>query len=136
MTTDSEVGFADVDAGVRRALASYCHALDDGRAADVVATFTPDGSIDIEGLGAHAGADELLAAYQGWTPQVPQRHMVVNTDITHWTQDVANATSDVVVIIGVKGQWRVQVVGRYRDELRRHEDRWLFHRRTATFETP
>ena len=38
---------ADVDAGVRAALAAYTHALDDGRAEDVVATFCPDGVVDI-----------------------------------------------------------------------------------------
>ena len=87
---------ADVDAGVRRAIAAYVHALDDGRADDVVATFCPDGVVDIPGLGTHAGHEELRAAYAGWAPRRPQRHLVLKTHITGWSDDEATAVSDVV----------------------------------------
>ncbi len=63
--------FGDVDAGVRAALAAYTQALDDGRTDDVVATFCADGAVDIPGLGAHAGTEELRAAYRGWCHASP-----------------------------------------------------------------
>ena len=50
---------ADVVEGVRAAIAAYTHALDDGRTDDVVATFCPDGVIEIPGMGTHAGHDAL-----------------------------------------------------------------------------
>ena len=82
----AELRFADVAEGVKATLAAYVHALDDGRAADVVATFTPDGVIDLPGMGTHSGADELLSAYTGWAPRRPQRHLVLNTHVTEWSE--------------------------------------------------
>ena len=55
--------YADVAEGVRAAIAAYTLALDDGRTDDIVATFCPDGSVDIPGMGAHEGHDALRDAY-------------------------------------------------------------------------
>ena len=55
----SSLSFADVDAAIRRAIAAYTQALDDGRTDDIVATFCGDGSIDMQGLGTHEGHDAL-----------------------------------------------------------------------------
>jgi hypothetical protein len=130
---DHELRYADVVAGVRAALSAYAHALDDGRTDDVVATFCADGSIDIPGMGTHEGQDALRAAYDGWKPRRPQRHLVVNTHVSDWGPDEATATSDVVFLLQGKEGWAVQVVGRYHDSLHRDGDRWLFHRRSAEF---
>ena len=53
---------ADVDAGVRAAIAAYTQALDDGRTDDVVATYCPDGVCDIPGMGTHEGHDADIDA--------------------------------------------------------------------------
>jgi hypothetical protein len=119
--------YAEVDAGVRNVLAAYVHALDDGRAEDVVATFCADGAIEIPGLGRHEGTDALLAAYRSWAPRRPQRHLVLNTHITAWDDDEASATSDVVFLLLGKEAWRVQLVGRYHDVLHREGGAWRFH---------
>jgi hypothetical protein len=128
-----ELTYADVDAGVRRAVAAYTQALDDGRTEDVVATFCTDGVADIPGLGRHGGHDALSAAYARVVPRVPQRHLVLNTLITHWDAREAHATSDVVFLLLVDGRWRVQLVGRYRDLLHRDGGSWRFHHRAADF---
>jgi len=129
--------FADVDAGVRAALAAYTQALDDGRTDDVVATFCPDGVIEIPGMGTHEGHDALRAAYAGWAPRRPQRHLVLNTHVSAWDDESATATSDVVfLLLGRDGGWSVQLVGRYRDTLHRDGDAWRFHRREAAFVSP
>ena len=57
---------ADVAEGVRTAIATYTQALDDGRTDDVVATFCPDGSCAIPGLGTHRGHHALRAAFTAW----------------------------------------------------------------------
>ncbi|HZR14839.1 MAG TPA: nuclear transport factor 2 family protein [Acidimicrobiia bacterium] len=126
--------FADVDAGVRAALAAYTQALDDGRTDDVVATFCPDGACAIPGLGDHEGHDALHAAYERVKPRRPQRHLVLNTLVTDWDEHEARATSDVVFLLQTHDGWSVQLVGRYHDTLHRGGDgRWRFHRRTAEF---
>ena len=127
--------YADVAEGVRAAIASYTHALDDGRADDVVATYCADGGCDIPGLGTHEGHDALRAAYTGWQPKVPVRHLVANTHVTGWNEHEATATSDVVVLVQVESSWAIQVVGRYYDTLHYDGDAWRFHRRVAEFVT-
>jgi 3-phenylpropionate/cinnamic acid dioxygenase small subunit len=129
--------YADVVEEVRALLARYTHALDDGRADDVVATFCADGSVDIPGLGTHEGHDALRAAYTTWKPRRPQRHLVVNTLVTEWDDHEAHAISDVVFLLQGDAGWGVQVVGRYHDTLHRGDDDngggWRFHHRRAEF---
>jgi len=125
--------YADVDAGVRAVIAAYTQALDDGRTDDVVATFCPDGSCDMPGLGAPEGTDALRAAYEKVKPRVPQRHVVSNTLITDWDDDEASATSDVVFLLRGDDGWTVQLVGRYHDVLHREGGAWRFHRRIVRF---
>lgn len=141
MTTDENTPgstgttFAEVAEGVRATLAAYTHALDDGRTDDVVATFCPDGVIDIAGLGVHEGHDALRAAYAGWAPRRPQRHLVLNTHVTGWGDDEAEAISDVILVLKGSSGWAVQMVGRYHDTLHRDGGTWRFHRRAASFVT-
>ena len=124
---------AEVDAGVRQAIAAYTQALDDGRTDDVIATFCPDGVVDIPGMGTHEGHDALRRAYEGWAPRRPQRHLVLNTHIVRWDDDEAEAVSDVVfLLLGDQG-WSVQLVGRYTDVLHRDGSTWRFHHRRADF---
>ncbi len=88
--------FAEVAEGVRATIAAYTHALDDGRTDDVVAAYCPDGVFAMPGLGTFEGHDALREAYAGWTPRGPQRHLVVNTLVTDWSEQEATAVSDVV----------------------------------------
>ena len=132
MTT--ELTFADVAEGVRATIAAYTQALDDGRTDDVVATFCPDGVCDIPGMGTHEGHEALRAAYAGWAPRRPQRHLVLNTHVIAWSNDEATAVSDVVFILQGKSGWAIQLVGRYHDTLHRDGGSWRFHRRVAAFE--
>ena len=126
--------FAEVSEGVRRTLAAYVQALDDGRTDDVVATFCADGAIDMGELGSFAGHDDLRAAYARWVPRAPQRHLVLNTHITEWDDDEAEVISDVVFLHAREGAWKVQLVGRYHDVLRHEHGTWRIHRRRAAFE--
>lgn len=125
--------YAEVAEGVRRTIAAYTQALDDGRTDDVVATFCPDGAVDIPGMGTHEGHDALRAAYTRWQPRQPQRHLVVNTLITGWSGEEATAVSDVVFLLQGEAGWAVQVVGRYHDTLCCDAGTWRFHRRAAVF---
>jgi hypothetical protein len=127
--------YADVVEGVRATIAAYTHALDDGRAEAVVATFCPDGVTEMPGMGTHEGHDALLAAYTKWKPRRPQRHLVVNTLVTEWNEHEAHAISDVVFLLQGEAGWAVQLVGRYHDTLHNDGGTWRFHRRAAEFVT-
>jgi hypothetical protein len=126
--------YADVVEGVRTCLAAYTQAMDDGRTDDVVATFCADGGVDIPGLGAHEGHDDLRAAYAAVAPRRPQRHLVLNTVLTEWNDREATAVSDVVLLLQGKDGWSIPLVGRYHDVLHNDGGAWRFQRRTATFE--
>ena len=126
--------FTDVSEGVRRTIAAYAQALDDGRTDDVVATFCADGVLDMPGMGVHEGHDALRAAFGGWKPRGAQRHLVVNTLVTAWDEREASAVSDIVFLAQGKEGWAVHLVGRYDDVFHHDGDAWLLHRRHATFQ--
>ncbi len=125
----------EVAEGVRRTLAVYSQALDDGRTDEVVATFCPDGACEIPGMGAHRGHDALADAYAKWKPQRAQRHLVLNTIVGEWNGTEVTATSDVVFVLLGESGWNIQLIGRYDDVLHHDGDGWRFHYRRATFVT-
>ncbi len=119
--------------GIRRTLAAYTQALDDGRTEDVVATFCSDGGVDIPGLGSFSGHDALREAYARVAPRRPQRHLVLNTLVVECTAEAATAISDVVLLRRREAGWGVALVGRYTDHLHPSEGGWRFHHRAAEF---
>ena len=123
--------YAEVVEGIRATIAAYTNALDDGRAADVVATYCPEGVFDMPGTGTFEGHDALLEAYTAWAPTRPQRHLVVNTNVTDWSADEATALSDVVFISEGSSGWRVHFVSRYLDTFHHRDGEWRIHRRTV-----
>ena len=125
--------YADVAEGIRATIAAYTQALDDGRTDDVVATFCSDGVSVITGMGTHEGHDALRAAYAGWKPRGPQRHLVLNTLVNDWNDHEAHAVSDVVFLFQGDSGWKVQLVGRYEDTFHYDDGTWRIHRRVATF---
>jgi SnoaL-like domain len=133
MSNESGLTLADVAAGVANTMAAYTQALDDGRTDDLVATFCPDGSCDMPGLGHHEGHEALRAAYARVVPRQPQRHLVFNTLISDWAQREALATSDIVLLLKGEAGWAVGVVGRYTDVLHHDGAAWRFHSRVAEF---
>jgi hypothetical protein len=131
----TQTTFAEVAEGVRATIAAYALALDDGRTDDIVATFCPDGVVEIPGLGHHEGRVAIHEAYARVTPRRPQRHLVVNTLVGEWDDHEATAISDLVFLLLGDAGWSVQMVGRYHDVLHRDGDTWRFHRRTGSFVT-
>jgi hypothetical protein len=125
--------YSQVVEGIRATLAAYAQALDDGRTEDLVATFCPDGVIEIPGMGTHEGHDAIRQAFSGWTPVKPQRHVVVNTLVTDWTDHEATAVSDLIFLLKGESGWGIQLVGRYDDTLHHDDGRWRFHRRVTSF---
>ncbi len=130
-----QVSYADIVERIRATMAAYAQALDDGRSDDVVDTFCPDGGIEIPGMGTHEGHAALREAFTKWRPRRPQRHLVVNTHVTDWSEHEARASSDVIFILKGEDGWSIELVGRYHDVLHQADGAWRFHRRTAAFVT-
>lgn len=117
--------------GVRAAIAAYTHALDDGRTDDVVATYIPEGTFEMPGVGNFTGRAELREAYLKWVPKVPQRHLVANTVVTTDDGMIAEAVSDVVLIVKGDDGWSTDFVARYHDVLTQDGPTWRFVRRSV-----
>ncbi|MCM3886204.1 nuclear transport factor 2 family protein [Frankia sp. R82] len=115
---------------IRDTLSRYCHLLDDGKLADVVALFTPDA---VFAFGAeHRGAAELTAFFeksQG-TAEQRGRHVTVNT-VVEIDGDSAVAVSDFLYFGLGSPAPEPRLIGRYTDTLARDGDRWRIARRDA-----
>ena len=88
----------------------------------------------IPGFGSFTGHDALRAAYAKWTPRKPQRHVMVNTNITSWSQTEATATTDLLFLLKRDTGWGVEMVGRYHDRLSFDGSAWRFLHRTTSFD--
>lgn len=128
-----DLRFADVAEGVKATIAGYTLALDDGRTDDVVSYFCTDGSVDIPGLGAAEGHDDIRAAFTAVEAKAPQRHLVLNVHVHDWSDDEASSVSDLVFMVPGEAGWQTLLVGRYTDTFHRDGDRWLIHRRVGEF---
>lgn len=127
-------GYADTVARISTTLAAYAHALDDGRTADVVATFVPQGRSVLPGHHPLEGHEALHEAYAGLVPTAPQRHVLSNIEVVEIGDGVATVVSDLVVLGKRDKRWAVMFLGRYTDRLRADGDRWLFESRELTLE--
>ena len=91
--------------------------------------------IDIPGMGTHEGHDALRAAYAGWSRNAPQRHLVLNTLVTDWSDDEATAISDVIFLLQGKDGWSPRWSAATTTCSTADDGTWRFHRRTAEFTT-
>jgi ketosteroid isomerase-like protein len=130
----SALTFEQVSEGIRAVQAAYANAFDDGRTEDIVDTFTSDGIVEIDGVGVFEGHEAIRAAYAGWTPTRPQRHILSSPLVTGWSDDEAEAATDVYLVARNASGWSIAIVARYFDTFRRKEDgRWRFsHRRSVS----
>lgn len=114
------------DAGVRRTIAAYCHAVDDGRWEDFAELWTEDAVVHVMGQTIE-GRDKI----RGWMEQAqpPESrglHFVANTEIDVESADRARAVSDFVFLQLTPDGPQPSTSGRYVDELVRSGDRWRF----------
>jgi 3-phenylpropionate/cinnamic acid dioxygenase small subunit len=117
---------------VRDTIARYAHSVDGGRFDDLVALFTPDGVLEVEGEPAHRGRDAIRAFVTGTgrdlaagtgAPRI--RHHVSNVLIDLEGPDQARASCYFLAVTDRGADhW-----GRYRDDLALVADGWRFARR-------
>ena len=117
---------------IRDTLARYVYCADTGRFADLVALFTEDGVLEIDGRAPLEGRAAIEAFLTGTKSNLAAnlthpliRHHVSSVRIEVHSPDEASAASYFLAITE-RGpdHW-----GRYRDRLARAGELWLFHHR-------
>jgi hypothetical protein len=121
---------------IQELMARYSRAIDFGRYEELPGFFTADCTLDFGKLmGSHQGRDAVarfgtMLAGAGLT----MRHYVTNC-IIEGDAERATATTYVLAFTGQKGSL-TPTTGRYEDELRKVDGRWLLHVRRGIIEMP
>src|SRR5574341_1097234 len=123
--------------GIRDTIARYAHCADTGHCGALVALFSEDGTLEIEGRVPLRGREAILQFLTGTKSNLAAnltrpviRHHVSSIQIEVHGADDASARS-YFLCITERGpdHW-----GRYRDRFVRVGDRWLFRRRHVRLE--
>jgi len=119
---------------IRRILAAYCQACDDGRFDDLAALFAEDSTFEVMG-GTYAGRDAIrgfIAA--GQPPERRGRHMCANSlvDIDP-SGSTATGSTDYIFVARTPEGLQITSAGRYHDTFVRDGDRWRFSSRRIVF---
>ena len=133
MSTDGDAQ-REHEPAIRRLLAEYCHAYDDGRSADFGALFTDDAAFTVMGRTTE-GREAIQATIGTRAPgQEPGQHVAYNS-VIELADDgaTARAWTDFCYLTRQDGTLTISTAGRYHDELRRDPDRWRLARRTIVF---
>ncbi len=133
----SQATQASVAAGVRATIGAHTQAQDAGKNDDVAALYTADAILEMPGADPFVGREAIREAFTGFSAQLtaPARHLIANTVITSWSEDEATAESDTALFLRGESGWGVQLVGHYKDTLRREGNAWRFTHRDTSFLT-
>lgn len=120
------------DVAIRRLLAAYCHAYDDGRTEDFAALFTDDAQFTVMGV-THTGRAAIRENIGAWKPGTPPgQHITYNT-VLDVAGDTADAATDFAYLQRSDDGLRLTQAGRYLDEFVREDGEWRIHSRTIRF---
>ncbi|MEW6475003.1 MAG: nuclear transport factor 2 family protein [Actinomycetota bacterium] len=118
---------------IRELTARYNDAIDDGRLDDYFACFTPDGVLEVVGLGRAQGADQIRPMVESISPIAV--HLTLDAVVE---VDGDTATQRCRFLLGRRSpdgsDFTVVTSGRYRDRLVRTPAGWRFAERHATFD--
>ena len=121
---------------IQELMALYSRAIDFGRWEEMPEFFTDDCTLDFGALmGQHRGKDGIRACAGTLSKLgLTMRHYVSNCIITGDGEN-AEATTYVLAFTGPKGSLQ-PTTGRYEDQLRKVDGRWLLHVRRGIIEMP
>ena len=121
---------------IQELMALYSRAIDFGRWEEMPEFFTDDCTLDFGALmGQHRGKDGVRG-FAGTLSNLglTMRHYVTNCIITG-DSEKAEATTYVLAFTGQPGKLQ-STTGRYEDQLRKVNGRWLLHVRRGIIEMP
>ena len=113
--------------GVRRTLAAYGQAMDDGRYDDAARLFAAEARWTVGGA-THVGTAAIAEAMSGWPVRTGMKHLTANSVIdVEPGGERARAVSDFFLVQAGEFGGVVQRAGRYYDILQRTESgTWVF----------
>jgi 3-phenylpropionate/cinnamic acid dioxygenase small subunit len=118
---------------IRDLTARYNDAIDDVRLDDYLACFTPDGVLDIDGLGRGQGPDQIRPMVEPIAPIAV--HLTLDAVVE---VDGDTATQRCRFLLGRRSgdrsDFSIVTSGRYHDRLIRTADGWRFAERHAAFD--
>ena len=115
-------------------LCRYCHLIDRGDTTDVINLFHPEGTLIFPPNPPAKGHNEIRKIYEKWirtarAPTVWMRHNI-STPLIDVNDARATAISYFTADFLLREKNRIHaLVGRYQDQLKRHDDLWLFWHR-------
>ncbi len=118
---------------IRELVARYNYAIDEGRPEEWVTTFVPDGTFESSALGAHSGAEALLAFAKGYISAVSGRHCTSDFVIEVDGDDARSRCY--LIAVNNAAAPIVSTTAVYEDVLRRTPDGWRFVHRKVTPDT-
>lgn len=125
------------------AYARYAHTYDEGRLDEMAMMFTEDCTFEIRGSistmpSTMTGRGEILAQMterRRATVDAQRRHIITGTIVQSLGPDHAAAQAYLLLASTTQGALVLPTTGRYDDELRRVEGRWLFSRKVLTLDS-
>jgi 3-phenylpropionate/cinnamic acid dioxygenase small subunit len=119
------------DLEIRRLVAEYCHAVDDGDFDGLLSLFAAEATFRF-GDRSYEGEARIRRFFEA-TQQPEQRGKHLTTNVVVRVEgERAEVGSDFVFVRIVDGVLRPLLTGRYADDVARLGGRWVFERREAT----
>jgi 3-phenylpropionate/cinnamic acid dioxygenase small subunit len=118
---------------IRGVLEQYCRYIDDGQGAMALQLFAADCTFQMLGRSFDKSGLASLWGTQARKADRPATMHALTNVVVSVDGDLARAESDWIMLTrsSEDGAFRIEVAGRYRDQLRRDADRWLFVERIA-----
>ncbi len=117
---------------IRKLLAEYCHAFDDGRAGDFGALFAEDATFTVFDE-TRQGRDEIREIVGLLPPESPPGQHVTYNTVIELDGGTAQAWTDFCYLRKEEDGLTAATAGRYHDRFVRDPDRWRFQARTIHF---
>lgn len=115
---------------IRRVLAEYCQLCDDGEFEKLVARFAPDGAFHFGGRTVE-GHKALISWFEVTQAPAERGKHITSNAVIDIEGDLARVSSDFVFFGIVDGVLQLRIAGRYCDEFRRIDRRWVIKSREA-----
>ena len=123
-------------AEIQQLYSRYSWTLDEKRHDEWLACFTEDGVVEGSNFGRFVGREQLrqfIAKYRSETAMYQVRHIVSNI-MADIQGDSAAGSCYVLHYRTYRGRTELSAIGRYQDQLRKVDGRWLFADRKALWD--
>lgn len=116
------------ESDIRKLVALYPQAADDGAYETFSSLFIPDGAIQI-GNERMSGRKEISKWLETTHAVGPLRHLMLNPSIELDSPNTAHGKMDMALLVKKDGKWVLTAPSRYNDTFKRTNEGWRFAER-------